>query len=726
MFQTTCDVSVILRCGSYVCLRSPQPARIVKMRKLNTLLFVCFALLLASTVRAQTSGVNNAQLNGDYAFTFNGFNVGAGGSSVFATVGRFSADGAGNVTNGEMDTNGVGPAAVLTAQTFTGAYAIGADNRGVMTLNTQGGSARLAFAMMPNGNAQFIKFDAAGGTGTVGSGTIEKVDTTAYNTANITGDYAFGVAGFDASNNRAAFAGRLTANGAGAFTNGAADIGQFGTTSSVIFTTANYAVSDTTRGRGAINLASLIGGASRNFDFVFYVVNAGKLFAMETDGVTGSTPLLNGVVLQQQTPAGGFSNASLNGDMVLYLTARSMCGSGSVPVAIVLVGLLTAGGNGALSLTFDQNCGGATNSVTALMGTYIVATNGRSTMMIGQYNTVAYLVSANQAFFLGTDSSGFVDPQAAGSLTNSAVQGTYAGSAISPATSNVAIFSGEFTADGASPTGNITGIEDIGASSGPVSGSAFNATYSISSSPTNGRGTMTITSGSGGSAVVYVVSPSKFVVVPLNDPNPAVWIFEGSSLPSTLSSLALDPTSVVGGVQSSTGTVTLSGPAPAGDAQVLLSSSNTAVASVPSSVTVPAGATSATFTVTTSTVAASTSVTISASYGGVSKTAALTVTPSAPPPLSSLALNPASVVGGAQSSTGTVTLSGPAPAGGAQVTLSSSNTAVASVPFSVTVPAGATIANFTVYTSVVLFSTSVNISASSNGTTRTASLTSGR
>src|SRR5207247_1122098 len=82
-------------------------------------------------------------------------------------------------------------------------------------------------------------------------------------------------------------------------------------------------------------------------------------------------------------------------DMVFYLTARSMCGSGSIPVAIVLVGLLTAGGNGALSLSFDQNCGGATTSVTALLGTYIVASNGRSTVVIGRYHTVAYLVGGN-------------------------------------------------------------------------------------------------------------------------------------------------------------------------------------------------------------------------------------------------------------------------------------------------------------------------------------------
>src|SRR6266513_1118036 len=193
-----------------------------------------------------------------------------------------------------------------------------------------------------------------------------------------------------------------------------------------------------------------------------------------------------------------------------------------------------------------------------------------------------------------------------------------------------------------------------------------------------------------------------------------------SAPPVAVSSLRLNPTSVTGGTQSSTGTVTLSGLAPAGGAQVTLSSSN-AAASVPSSVTVPAASTTATFTISTSAVAASTPVTISASYGGTSTSASLTVTPPPLPTVSSLTLNPTSVVGGVQSSTGTVTLSGPAPAGGAQVTLSSSYVA-ASAPSTVTVPAGSSSVSFPVNTSIVLISTSASISASYNSTTRTASL----
>ena len=694
------------------------------MHKLSVLLFLLFALLLVPTAQGQ-AGMNDAKLNGDYAFSFSGLSGNGTTSSAFGAVGRFTADGAGNLTNGELVTNGVG-AGATSAQSFTGSYSIGADNRGAMTLNFSGSSAKLAFAMLANGNAQFIEFDASGRSGTIGSGTMEKADTTAYSTARITGDYAFGAAGFDNGNNRAAIEGRFTSNGTGALINPAGDLNGYGTDYPMTFTAANYAVSNTATGRGTMHLAFTFGGAPGALNFVFYIVNAGKLFVMESDAVMTATPLLNGVVVQQQVPAGGFSNASLNGNMVISLTGHSGCGTVSgVPKAVA--GLLTINGSGSLSLTYDENFCRAPNSVTAAAGTYTVASNGRASITIGGYSLVAYLVNANQIFLFVSDSNvlfGVGESQAAVSFTNSTLKGTYAGYATNPVGYGVTVFSGEFAADGAIPTGNMAGAEDIGAPSGPVSGAAFKATYSVASSPTNGRGTMTVTSGTGGNAIIYMISPSKFVAVSQNDPNPAVLEFEqSSSAPASvaLSSLSLNPTSVTGG-NSSTGTVTLSGPAPAGGAQVTLSSSNTTAARVPSSVTVNGGSTSATFTVSTSVVGASTTVTISATYGGATRSASLNVTPAPPPPptVSSLTLNPANVFGG-QSSTGTVTLTGPAPAGGAQVFLSSSNGA-ARVPTSVIVPAGATSATFMVNTSLVLISTSSTISASYNGTTQTATL----
>src|SRR5258707_4981814 len=121
-----------------------------KMKKFSVLLTVCFLAALASSVRAQTSGPNNAELNGNYVFTFDGFTGSSSASSVFSAVGRFTADGAGSLTNGELDSNGVNGGDVRTAQPFTGTYAIGSDNRGVMTLNIGGITFTPAFATATN------------------------------------------------------------------------------------------------------------------------------------------------------------------------------------------------------------------------------------------------------------------------------------------------------------------------------------------------------------------------------------------------------------------------------------------------------------------------------------------------------------------------------------------------------------------------------------------------
>ena len=100
------------------------------------------------------------------------------------------------------------------------------------------------------------------------------------------------------------------------------------------------------------------------------------------------------------------------------------------------------------------------------------------------------------------------------------------------------------------------------------------------------------------------------------------------------------------------------------------------------------------------------------------------LTPQAAPPpatLSSLDTNPSSVFGGSDSS-GTVVLSVGAPFGGAVVSLSSSNPAVASVPATVTVPDSGFTGTFTIATAAVTVNTAVTITATYNRTTRTAAL----
>jgi hypothetical protein len=139
-------------------------------------------------------------------------------------------------------------------------------------------------------------------------------------------------------------------------------------------------------------------------------------------------------------------------------------------------------------------------------------------------------------------------------------------------------------------------------------------------------------------------------------------------------------------------------------------------------VTITAGNTSATFSVTTKSVSAATSTTITATYNGVSQAAALSIGPSTVKPvLSTVGVSPATVTGG-QTSTGTVTLSAAAPTGGISVELWTTGTA-AFVPENVTIAAGATTATFSISTIEAGSTLQDTITAFYNGTSKTAKLT---
>ncbi len=188
--------------------------------------------------------------------------------------------------------------------------------------------------------------------------------------------------------------------------------------------------------------------------------------------------------------------------------------------------------------------------------------------------------------------------------------------------------------------------------------------------------------------------------------------------PSKLVSLTTSPNSVVGS-KPATGKVTLSGFAPVGGYEILLTSSDTSTASVPVSVTVPDGLKTVTFPISTTPVAASTSVTVSVAFGRFTKAATLTVTPVQ---LVALTTSPSTVVG-SKSAKGKIILNGFAPVGGYEVNLSSSDTSIASVPVSVIVPAGSNTATFPISTTPVEVSSSVSISGSYAGITKDTSLT---
>lgn len=180
---------------------------------------------------------------------------------------------------------------------------------------------------------------------------------------------------------------------------------------------------------------------------------------------------------------------------------------------------------------------------------------------------------------------------------------------------------------------------------------------------------------------------------------------------ATPSSVSFDPKSVMGG-SPTTGTVTLTGPAPTGGLTVTLSS-NKAEVTVPANVVVTAGAATASFAVNTANVTANLTASVTATANGMGRAGSLSVLPA----MKSVSVSPTSVMGG-KPATGTVTLNGPAPAGGIVVTLSTTNGA-ATIPSSVTVPGGSTMATFPVTTVPVAANTNGTFSGEAMGVTRT-------
>ena len=181
------------------------------------------------------------------------------------------------------------------------------------------------------------------------------------------------------------------------------------------------------------------------------------------------------------------------------------------------------------------------------------------------------------------------------------------------------------------------------------------------------------------------------------------------------------PSSVQGG-SSVQGTVTLFDNAPAGGTVVSLLSTNAALASVPKSLTIPAGKNSATFTVATTAVSAPIAIAVEASLGGVEKAVLVAINPPGLPGVASLTLNSALVKGGT-TVTGPVTLSAPAPSNGVTIDLHADDPLAVQPPPVVTIPSGQTSAGFTLTTSAVSFTKDVTVTATLGGVSRTATLT---
>lgn len=164
-------------------------------------------------------------------------------------------------------------------------------------------------------------------------------------------------------------------------------------------------------------------------------------------------------------------------------------------------------------------------------------------------------------------------------------------------------------------------------------------------------------------------------------------------------------------------TIALSTAAPSGGFTVSLTSNNAAV-TVPASVTVGAGSSSASFTIAYSPVTSTQSAFVNASADGVVEAFALRLTAVSPAVASAPVLSGLTCASGSMTGAGTdvctVTLNAAAPSGGFSVSLTSNNSAIA-VPGSIVVAAGSASADFTASVFPVSTLQAVTITAGAGG-----------
>ena len=355
-----------------------------------------------------------------------------------------------------------------------------------------------AFVLSSSGNGRIIEYDDTTGQGSRGSGVLRKQDATAFSLARLSGGYVYGMTGIDHSGLRFVDAGVFTL-ATGSISNGACDINDGGVFQTCTFS-GNLSAINAQTGRGEATTQSN-NGASHE---AVYVVSASEFVMEQIDPVT-NTPLLVGSVLQQ---SGTFTKASLNGLAVLYY--QDIHSGYTLDQSGAMIGSFDGNGNYNMIVS-DEDLAGTITQDPPQQGTYTVAANGAVIFTGGSGVPNGFLSGQNHGFFVGTGSNsifGTIEPQTGGPFSDSSIAGAYAGGSLSPLDYAYA----DDKVDAGTANGVIDLNEDDSSHNGIDQRSDIIFNYSIAS---NGRGTGQA-QGDDGASVIYMISPTKFLVLGIN------------------------------------------------------------------------------------------------------------------------------------------------------------------------------------------------------------------
>jgi hypothetical protein len=388
------------------------------------------------------SSANNKYLSGTYVCKFDGFNDGDG--SRWTSVSSFKANGAaGTITSGMWDMNSRDLSSAMSG-TMTGAYSIGADNNGWMSISsteTSGGSGthngQYAIALNNTGSSttatefRMVEIDDLGQNQSFqhGTGDCFQATTSVFGTDVFTGNsFVFDSNGENGSGTPQATVGRFVTSGGGV-TGGVVDEAKVSDSSvtNTTLTGGSYTTPDATNGRSTLTFTVSGGSVSSEV----YVIDANRMFMIQTTDAKAQS----GDVRKQQQAT--YSGTNLSGPFVLYTQAYDGSGYESE--------IQQGTGNGVVS----SGIGSATinQSYADESGTYAVgddtggpinftfdSTNpGRTTVSAGSNGSAyMYFFNNNSALMMdfGTNNGGFLEtgwlePQSQTTFTYAAVAGTY-------------------------------------------------------------------------------------------------------------------------------------------------------------------------------------------------------------------------------------------------------------------------------------------------------------
>jgi hypothetical protein len=330
------------------------------------------------------AGFSTSSLKGTYVYTAGG----ATASNNFATVGVFTADGAGNITSGTLDYYDDGGNQIQN-QSVTGTYSVNQDGRGQLQLNGTSVQTVYRFVMQSPISAKLFQFSGNADA----TGRIELQSTVTNNVLGGTSTYIARFDGEDSGNtNPYAAIGGLTISGTSL--TGTIDENDAGTFNPQLAATGTDTAPDA-NGRGTLTYTTSAG----THNFVYYWASPSHIELVSTD----KSFFLYGYADLQTSVAPTL--ATFAGDQVFSISGFD---SGGYPV--LEAGRLTLDGAGNLTNGIeDYNDAGNYFGAVTYGGTYTVAGNGRWTAGLtytsttaSTMNVVGWQVSPQQSVVLTT------------------------------------------------------------------------------------------------------------------------------------------------------------------------------------------------------------------------------------------------------------------------------------------------------------------------------------